>query len=80
MLFIFIDVDQEDNKRVMEFFGLKSEEAPVYRVIKMSENMAKYKPESADLTKEAITAFTSDVLDGKAKVRVCHQNSKATLF
>uniref|UniRef100_H2ZN97 protein disulfide-isomerase n=1 Tax=Ciona savignyi TaxID=51511 RepID=H2ZN97_CIOSA len=65
VLFIYIDTDQEDNKRVMEFFGLAESDIPSYRIIKMSENMAKFKPDSPDLTTEAISAFTSKVVDGK---------------
>uniref|UniRef100_H2ZN99 protein disulfide-isomerase n=1 Tax=Ciona savignyi TaxID=51511 RepID=H2ZN99_CIOSA len=51
--------------RVMEFFGLAESDIPSYRIIKMSENMAKFKPDSPDLTTEAISAFTSKVVDGK---------------
>ena len=67
MLFIYIDSDQEENKRVMEFFGLTVADAPTYRVIKMSENMAKFKPED-DLSAEAVTKFAQGVLSGDVKV------------
>merc|ERR1739838_666242 len=66
MLFIYIDSDQEENKRVMEFFGLTVADAPTYRVIKMSENMAKFKPED-DLSAEAVTKFAQGVLSGDVK-------------
>jgi len=67
MLFIFIDSDQEENKRVMEFFGLTDKDVPTYRIIKMSENMAKYKPDELDLSADAVTKFAQGVLSGVAK-------------
>merc|ERR1739838_357088 len=63
---IYIDSDQEENKRVMEFFGLTVAYSPTYRVIKMSENMAKFKPED-DLSAEAVTKFAQGVLSGDVK-------------
>jgi len=54
----------------MEFFGLADDEVPTYRVIKMSDKMAKFKPDTVELSKEAVTAFTNDVLEGKTKVSV----------
>jgi len=65
MLFIYIDSDVEENKRVMEFFGLSAEDVPTYRVIKMAENMAKFKPEGQDLSAEAVTKFAQGVLSGE---------------
>jgi len=70
VLFIYIDTDLPDNERVMEFFGLTKDDIPDYRIIKMSENMAKFKPETKDLSAEAITSFTEKVLGGELKVRV----------
>jgi len=67
MLFIFIDSDQEENKRVMEFFGLTEKDCPTYRIIKMSENMAKYKPDDKDLSAGAVTKFAQGVLSGVIK-------------
>ena len=68
VLFIYIDTDQEDNKRVMEFFGLADSDIPDYRIIKMQENMAKFKPDKKDLSYEAVKAFTNDVVTGTVKV------------
>ena len=50
MLFVLVDCDVEDNKRVMEFFGITEENCPDMRVINMEKNMAKFAPEKADLT------------------------------
>jgi len=65
-LFIYIDADVEDNNRVMEFFGLSADDVPTYRVIKMTDNMAKYKPDDSDdvLSTTAVVNFCKGVLSG----------------
>lgn len=70
ILFIYINIDVEDNLRIMEFFALKKEDAPTMRIINLSEDMVKYRPESNEMTSEAIKAFTQDYIDGKLKVMV----------
>ena len=50
MLFVLVDCDVEDNKRVMEFFGITEENCPDMRVINMEKNMAKFAPEKSDLS------------------------------
>ena len=67
LLFVLVDCDVEDNKRVMEFFGITEENCPDMRVINMEKNMAKYAPEAADLTTAGITGFVNGVLDGTIK-------------
>ena len=52
----------------MEFFGLKKEEVPSMRLIRLEDEMTKYKPEKADFSEEAVRAFVSGVLEGKIKV------------
>jgi len=64
LLFVLVDCDVEDNKRVMEFFGITDENCPAMRVINMEKNMAKYAPEADDLSKDAIVSFVQGVLDG----------------
>merc|ERR1712088_146695 len=64
LLFVLVDCDVDDNKRVMEFFGITDENCPAMRVINMEKNMAKYVPANDDLTADAITAFVDGVLDG----------------
>jgi len=67
VLFIYIDIDDDDNQRILEFFGLKLEECPTVRYISLGEDMTKYRPPTSDLTIEAIKSFVSDVVDGKIK-------------
>ena len=77
VLFIYLDTENEENSRITEFFGLKEEEIPAVRLIQLSEDMAKYKPESADLDTETIRKFVQDFMDGKLKVgmpAICWRN------
>merc|ERR1712176_1350455 len=67
LLFVLVDCDVEDNKRVMEFFGITEENCPDMRVINMEKNMAKFAPEKSDFSAEGVTAFVNGVLDGTIK-------------
>ncbi|XP_072398502.1 protein disulfide-isomerase-like [Diabrotica undecimpunctata] len=67
VLFFRIDVEKEDNQRIMEFFGIKKKTAPTARLIKLGEDLIKYKPEFNDLTAENIKNFVQHFLDGKLK-------------
>jgi len=67
LLFVLVDCDVEDNKRVMEFFGITEENCPDMRVINMEKNMAKFAPEKSDLSAEGVKAFVNGVLDGSIK-------------
>jgi protein disulfide-isomerase A1 len=64
--FLYIDIDDDDNLRVLEFFGMKTTDCPTLRFITMDDDMLKYRPTSNDVT---IQQFVQDVLDGKVKVR-----------
>jgi len=64
LLFVLVDCDVDDNKRVMEFFGFTEEDCPSMRVINMEKNMAKFAPPTTELTTASITAFVDGVLDG----------------
>merc|ERR1719150_3617381 len=53
--------------RILEFFGMKEDELPGMRIIKLAEDMAKYKPVDGSITEENIRAFVGDYVDGKLK-------------
>lgn len=67
VLFVVIDATEEDHQRILEFFGMKKEETPAARLIKLEEDMAKYKPETTDLDAETLKNFVQSFLDGKLK-------------
>lgn len=67
LLFVSIDTDEEDHKRILEFFGMKEEELPGMRIIKLAEDMAKYKPADNSITEDNIRSFVSDYLAGNLK-------------
>lgn len=69
VLFIYININDEDNGRILEFFGLKKEECPAVRLIRLEEDMTKFKPETSDLSAAALKSFVTDVVEGKMKVR-----------
>jgi protein disulfide-isomerase A1 len=52
----------------MEFFGLKKDDTPSMRLIKLEEEMTKFKPESSQLDEQTIRQFVEGVLSGKVKV------------
>ena len=67
VLFVTVDADEEDHKRILEFFGMSEDEVPGMRLIRLEEDMAKYKPESNSLEEANVRKFVSDFLDGKLK-------------
>merc|ERR1712002_759249 len=67
LLFVTINTDEEDHKRIMEFFGLEESELPSMRIIKLEEDMSKFKPDSTELSDENIRAFVKKYLAGELK-------------
>lgn len=67
MLFVTVNTDEDDHKRILEFFGMKEEELPSFRAIRLAEDMAKYKPENAAIEGDNIRAFVKEFLAGNLK-------------
>uniref|UniRef100_A0A6M2DXS5 Protein disulfide-isomerase n=1 Tax=Xenopsylla cheopis TaxID=163159 RepID=A0A6M2DXS5_XENCH len=74
VLFVTINSDEEDHQRILEFFGMKKEEVPAMRLIKLEEDMAKYKPADADLSADNIKGFVQSFIDGKLKQHLLSQD------
>jgi len=68
VLFIYIDFNDDDNLRILEFFGLKPEDCPTLRIIELQEDLVKYRPPTLDLSVAGVQQFVQDYLDGKLKV------------
>lgn len=73
VLFVTINADEEDHKRILDFFGMEKEEVPSMRLIRLEEDMAKYKPAVADLSADNIQGFVQSYLDGKLKQHLLSQ-------
>jgi len=67
VLFIYINVADAENERILEFFGLTAADCPTIRLINLGDDMTKFKPEGVQLTGEGISAFVQDYKDGKIK-------------
>lgn len=74
VLFVTIDASEEDHQRILEFFGMKKDEVPAARLIKLEEDMAKFKPETDELSSESIKKFVEDFLSGKLKQHLLTQD------
>lgn len=73
VLFVTINADEEDHKRILDFFGMEKEEVPSMRLIRLEEDMAKYKPENSELSPENIESFVQLYIDGKLKQHLLSQ-------
>jgi len=67
VLFILINVGEDENERILEFFGLSKADCPTVRLINLGEDMTKYKPEDLSLDADGISAFVQSFVDGKLK-------------
>merc|ERR1712226_1361056 len=57
----------KDHQRIMEFFGMEESELPSMRIIKLEEDMSKFKPASTELSDSNIRAFVKSYLGGELK-------------
>lgn len=72
-MFVSIDTDEEENERVLEFFGLKPADVPAVRLITLKDEMKKFKPEVSDITAKVLTDFVNSFFDGKLKPHLLTQ-------
>lgn len=74
LLFVTINADEEDHDRILDFFGMKKSEVPAMRLIRLEEDMAKYKPADPKLDADNIRSFVQSFLDGKLKQHLLSQD------
>ncbi|PSN48537.1 Protein disulfide-isomerase [Blattella germanica] len=74
VLFVSINADEEDHQRILEFFGMKKDEIPAMRLIRLEEDMAKYKPKNPELDKDNIKSFVQNFIEGKLKQHLLSQD------
>ena len=74
VLFIYINIDDEENQRILEYFNIKAADCPSYRfIILEEEGMQKFKPDTDEVTEAVVKQFVQDVIDKKRKP---HLNSE----
>lgn len=67
ILFVWVDVDEPRNGRLMEYFRVRSFEAPLIRLVNLTDHVTYHLP-SDTLDVQTIKSFCQSYLDGKAKV------------
>lgn len=72
-LFVSIDSDDEENERVLEFFGLKNDDLPTIRLITLKDDMKKFKPETKEISSKVLIEFVRAFFDGKLKPHLLTQ-------
>merc|ERR1712149_114617 len=74
MLFVTINTDEEDHKRIMEFFGMEESELPSMRIIRLEEDMSKFRPESTELSDANMRSFITQYMEGSLKAHLMSQD------
>ncbi|XP_063049904.1 protein disulfide-isomerase [Engraulis encrasicolus] len=69
VLCILIDTDEPRNGRVLEFFRVRYEDAPLVRMVNLSD-ASQYQLQSNTLHTHTLTHFIDEYLQGKAKRRL----------
>ena len=67
VMFVTVDIDEDDHRRVIEYLGLKGEQMPNMRIVQMKDDIEKYRPLSDEnkLEEANVQKFVQDYLDGK---------------
>jgi len=74
MLFVVIDTDEEEHARILEFFGMKTEDVPAMRIIQLADEMTKFKPPTNEINEDTIRSFAKDFLAGSLKQHLLSQD------
>ncbi|KAI5717214.1 hypothetical protein M8J77_002140 [Diaphorina citri] len=73
VLFVTINTDEEDHQKILEFFGMSKDEVPSLRLIRLEEDMAKYKPATSEISVESVRSFVTEFLAGNLKQHLLSQ-------
>ena len=66
MMFVTITTDEDEHKRVLDFFAITEEEVPTFR-ISAGDDMVKFKPDNKELSEANIRAFIKSWKEGELK-------------
>nr|XP_019956748.1 PREDICTED: protein disulfide-isomerase-like [Paralichthys olivaceus] len=69
ILFVWVNVDEPRNGRIMEYFRVRDFEAPVIRLVNLTDHVTYHLP-SDSLDAETIKTFCQSYLGGKAKPKM----------
>ncbi|KAA0722561.1 Protein disulfide-isomerase [Triplophysa tibetana] len=69
VLFVMVDVNETRNGRIMEYFRVRVEDAPVVRMVNLSDNV-QFQLASDQLDKHSLSEFCLNYLEGKAKPKL----------
>ncbi|XP_014243206.1 protein disulfide-isomerase [Cimex lectularius] len=73
LLFVVLNVDEPDHVRILDYFGLAKDDVPSMRLIKLEDDMLKYKPDTSDLSPEHVKSFVDAYLSGTLKEHLLSQ-------
>uniref|UniRef100_T1JFV2 protein disulfide-isomerase n=1 Tax=Strigamia maritima TaxID=126957 RepID=T1JFV2_STRMM len=79
VLFVSIDTDVDENGRILEFFGITTEELPSIRLIRLEDDMTKFKPESNEISESYLTKYVQQFVEGKLKAHFVEPNAARRL-
>lgn len=70
VMFVTVDTNEDDHRRVIEYLGLKGERFPNMRIVQMKDDIEKYRPikgeHDENCFREAnVQKFVQDYIDGK---------------
>jgi len=65
VMFVSVTTDEPEHSKVVDFFGITQAELPTFRVTVSTDDMAKYKPDNAELTEDNMRNFIRTVKAGE---------------
>jgi protein disulfide-isomerase A1 len=74
---LHINTDEEDNERILDFFGIKKDELPALRAVVLGKDLSKFKPDTKDFSVAALKEFIGKFVDGKLKAHLLSQELPA---